>query len=89
MEHVNTIRLYSDKIERLKINWKPKKEKGIHSELHQVVKEAIDFFHEPKKFGMYLGFIKRIGIQEARKRIAEQKETNIKEPKFFFKKEVK
>ena len=92
---MENIRLYSDKIEdikeytnkaRLLILSKKKKEKGIHSPLHLIVKEATDYFNEPKLFGRYLGFIKFIGIQEARKRLAEQKESNIKEPKYFFRK---
>ena len=83
------IKLYSEKLEKLKVNWdlslKPKKEKGIYSELHQIAREASLYFNEPKKMMMYYGYCRKIGIQEARKRLAEQKESNIKEPKYFFK----
>lgn len=88
MEH---IRLYSDKLETLNIGNRfhlvgKKKAKGIHSELHAMAKEASDYFNEPKLFGRYIGWIKHIGIQEARKRLAEQKESGVRNPAFFFKK---
>ena len=90
------LKLYSDKIEdikeytnkaRLLILSKKKIEKGIYTELQVATKEAIEYFNEPKLFGRYLGFIKFIGIQEARKRLAEQKEQGIKQVKYFFRKQ--
>ena len=83
------LKLYSDKLEKIKVSWdlglKPKKEKGIYTDLQLCTKEAIDFFGEQKLFGMYIGFIKRIGVQEARRRIAQQKESGVRNPAFFFK----
>ena len=87
---MDSIKLYSEKLEKLKVNWdlslKPKKEKGIYTDLQMATKEATDYFNEPKLFGRYLGFIKFIGIQEARKRLAEQKESGVHNPAFFFRK---
>ena len=40
--------------------------KRIHSEAHALADEISTFFNEKKKFGMYLGVIKRIGIPRAR-----------------------
>ena len=72
--------------DRKKARIKIVKEKGIHSPLHLIAKETSEYFQEPKLFARYLGFIKHLGIQEARKRLAEQKESKIREAKYFFKK---
>ncbi len=40
-------------------------EKGMHSEMHALAKDISEKFGEPKKFIMYLGIIKNIGIKKA------------------------
>jgi len=42
-----------------------KPEKGMHSEMHALAKEVSEYCGEPKKFGMYLGIIKNIGLPKA------------------------
>ncbi len=37
----------------------------MHSELHALAKDISEYCGEPKKFGMYLGAIKRIGTARA------------------------
>ncbi|MBI2063002.1 MAG: hypothetical protein HYT61_02045 [Candidatus Yanofskybacteria bacterium] len=51
-----------------------KPEHGLHSERHALAKEISDFCGEPKKFGMYLGIIKNIGLPRAYKIFAELKQ---------------
>lgn len=48
--------------------------KGIHSEMHALAKEVSEFCGEPKKFGMYLGIIKNIGLPRAYRIFAELKQ---------------
>ena len=38
----------------------------LHSEAHVLAEEMSVFFNEKKKFGMYLGVIKRLGVPKAR-----------------------
>jgi hypothetical protein len=45
--------------------------KGIHSEAHALTKELSEYCGEPKKFAMYLGIIKNIGLKNAYKIFAE------------------
>jgi len=45
---------------------KIKRQPNLHSEDHMLAKEIADFCQEPKKFGMFLGVIKRIGTDKAR-----------------------
>ena len=82
---MENIKIYSEKLEKMRFGIKTEKKKGINNELQEVTWEACSFFKEPGKFGMYYGYIKRLGISEARKRIALQKEQGICQPKFFFK----
>lgn len=48
-----------------------KPEKGIYTEMHALAKEISEFCGEPKKFAMYLGIIKNIGLPRAYKIFAE------------------
>ena len=40
--------------------------KRLHSEMHVLADEMSSYFGERKKFGMYLGVIKRLGVAKAR-----------------------
>ncbi len=51
-----------------------KPEKGLHSEKHALAKEISDYCGEPKKFGMYLGIIKNMGLVRAYRTFAELKQ---------------
>ncbi len=48
-----------------------KPEKGIHTEMHALAKEISEFCGESKKFAMYLGIIKNIGLPRAYRIFAE------------------
>lgn len=62
-----------------------KPEKGIHSEAHALAKEISEFCGEPKKFGMYLGVIKNMGLSRAYQVFAELKQgKEIKTPGKLF-----
>ena len=59
--------------------------KGIHSEFHALAKEISEFCGEPKKFGMYLGIIKNIGLPRAYRIFAEMRQAKeIKTPGKLF-----
>ncbi|MBI2669617.1 MAG: hypothetical protein HYX20_00500 [Candidatus Yanofskybacteria bacterium] len=59
--------------------------KGIHSERHALAKEISEFCGEPKKFGMYLGIIKNIGLPRTYRIFAELKQAKeIKTPGKLF-----
>lgn len=60
--------------------------RGIHSEAHALAKEISEYCHEPKKFAMYLGIIKRMGLSRAYQVFAELKRSpDVKTPgKLFF-----
>src|SRR3989344_3243010 len=59
--------------------------KGIHSEFHALAKEISEFCGEPKKFGMYLGIIKNIGLPRAYQIFAEMRQAKeIKTPGKLF-----
>src|SRR3989338_5547285 len=59
--------------------------KGIHSEAHALAKEISEFCGEPKKFGMYLGVIKNMGLPSAYRVFAELKQgKEIKTPGKLF-----
>lgn len=59
--------------------------KGIHSEMHALAKEISEFCGEPKKFGMYLGVIKNIGLPRAYRIFAEMRQAKeIKTPGKLF-----
>ena len=40
--------------------------KRLHSEAHVLADEISSFFNERKRFAMYLGVIKRLGVSKAR-----------------------
>lgn len=62
-----------------------KPEKGIHTEMHALAKEISEFCGEPKKFAMYLGVIKNIGLPRAYKTFAELRQAKeIKTPGKLF-----
>ena len=62
-----------------------KPEHGLHSEAHALAKEISEFCGEPKKFGMYLGIIKNIGLPRAYRILAEMRQTKeIKTPGKLF-----
>ncbi len=61
----------------------------LHSELHLLVDEARNLFKEtakkgPGSFSFYLGFFKRLGVQEIRQLLAEVKESKIDNPGKLF-----
>ena len=59
--------------------------KGIHSEIHALAKEISEFCGEPKKFGMYLGVIKNMGLSRAYQIFAKLKQAKeIKTPGKLF-----
>jgi hypothetical protein len=49
--------------------------KGMHSEIHALAKDISEYCDEPKKFGLYLGIIKRIGHDRAYQIFAEIKQS--------------
>ncbi|KKQ41178.1 MAG: hypothetical protein US58_C0004G0015 [Candidatus Magasanikbacteria bacterium GW2011_GWA2_37_8] len=62
-----------------------KKNKNIHSEVHYWTDVISSAFGERKKFAMYLGIIKKIGVSQARQIFAEIKDSNVSSPgKLFF-----
>lgn len=60
------------------------KNKNIHSETHYWADVISSEFHERRRFAMYLGIIKKIGIKEAKKIFAEVKQSNAKNPAKLF-----
>ena len=54
------------------LNLKP--EQGIHSDIHALAKDISEYCKEPKKFALYLGVIKRIGINRAYQILSEMKQ---------------
>lgn len=54
----------------------PEKNKNIHSEIHYLTDEISTYFGERSRFGMYLGAIKRIGVQEAKQIFSEVKQAD-------------
>jgi hypothetical protein len=62
-----------------------KPEKGIHGEMHALAKEVSEFCGEPKKFAMYLGIIKNIGLPRAYRIFAELRQAKeVKTPGKLF-----
>ena len=54
----------------------------IHSEAHALADEISTHFNERKRFAMYLGVIKRLGVPQARALFAEIKsEGNAQNPR--------
>ena len=65
--------------------WRRKPEKGIHGPAHALAKELSETFGEPKKFAMYLGIIKNIGLKEGYRLFSKIKSSkNIKSPGKLF-----
>ena len=58
--------------------------KRIHSETHYWADVISSAFGERKRFAMYLGVIKRIGIKEAQRIFAEIKQSDAKSPGKLF-----
>lgn len=58
----------------------------LHSEAHALADEISAYFGERKKFAMYLGIIKRIGVPEARSLFARirSEETGAEDPRKLF-----
>ncbi|PIZ94864.1 MAG: hypothetical protein COX81_02410 [Candidatus Magasanikbacteria bacterium CG_4_10_14_0_2_um_filter_37_12] len=75
-----------DDISQILKKAQPKKEtnKKIHSELHYWTDIISSAFGEKKKFGMYLGIIKRIGITRARQIFAEIQDSGCESPGKLF-----
>lgn len=73
-------------IQKQKLEYfKKKPEKGIHSEMHALAKEISEYCGEPKKFAMYLGVIKNVGLPRAYKIFSEIKQgKEIKTPGKLF-----
>jgi len=64
---------------------KPKKLRGIHSEIHALAKDISEYCKEPKKFALYLGTIKRIGKNRTYQIFSEIKQSKtIKSPAKMF-----
>ncbi|MFZ2189796.1 MAG: hypothetical protein WA057_01920 [Candidatus Magasanikiibacteriota bacterium] len=68
----------------LKTKIQPKTNKNIHSEIHYWADVISSAFGEKKMFGMYLGVIKRIGVDRARQIFAEIQESKIDNPGKLF-----
>ncbi len=60
------------------------KNKRLHSETHLLADEISVAFGERKQFAMYLGVIKRIGVNEARRIFAEIKQSDCRNPAKLF-----
>ena len=52
----------------------------IHSAEHELADQICKHFKEPKRFGMWLGIIKKYGTQHVYKSFAEVKQSNAKTP---------
>jgi len=64
---------------------KRKPERGIHGPMHALAKEISETFSEPKKFAMYLGIIKNIGLRKAYRIFSKIKQSkNVKTPGKLF-----
>ncbi|MFA6603522.1 MAG: hypothetical protein WCT10_01615 [Patescibacteria group bacterium] len=69
----------------LEARLKQKANTNIHSDIHALTDEVSSYFGERKKFGMYLGVIKRVGAARARVIFSEVRDSNAKDPaKLFF-----
>lgn len=62
-----------------------KPERGIHGPAHALAKEISEAFGEPKKFAMYLGIIKNLGLRKSYQIFSKIKHSkNIKSPGKLF-----
>lgn len=58
---------------------------GIHGPIHALAKEVSEYTGEPKKFAMYLGIIKNIGLRKAYRIFSKIKQSkNVKTPGKLF-----
>ena len=73
----------------LKKHYSLKQKKNLHSERHLLAEELSQYFGEPKKFAMYLGIIKKIGIRTTHRILSEIKQSNAKKPVKLFMYQVK
>lgn len=62
----------------------PARNKNIHSEIHYWADTISRAFGERKKFALYLGVIKRIGIEETKRIFAEIRDTKANNPAKLF-----
>ena len=60
------------------------KNKNIHSEIHYWADVISTAFGERKKFAMYLGVIKRLGVKEAQRIFSEIKDSKVSSPGKLF-----
>ena len=62
-----------------------KPERGIHGPAHALAKDISETFGEPKKFAMYLGIIKNVGLRHAYQIFSKIKQSkNVKTPGKLF-----
>lgn len=62
-----------------------KPEHGIHGPMHALAKEISEYVGEPKKFAMYLGIIKNIGLRKSYRIFSKIKQSkNVKTPGKLF-----
>lgn len=76
-------------IKQVKDELKPKlvikePQKGIYTEAQELATELAELFREPKKFGMYCGIIKRLGVSAVRRILSEIKSAKPRNPIKFF-----
>ena len=57
--------------------------KGIYTQEQDLVRTLANYFNEPKKFGMYMGIVKKQGMEKCYKIYSELKEQSIKSGKLF------
>jgi len=57
---------------------------NLHSEIHYWADTISKAFGERKKFALYLGVIKRIGVAEAKRIFAEIKQSDVQSPAKLF-----
>ena len=60
--------------------------KRLHSEAHVLADEISEYFRERKRFAMYLGIIKRLGVSKTRSLFSQIKSeaATIQNPRKFF-----
>lgn len=73
-----------DEIVKILKNRTIKKNKNIHSDVHYWADVISTAFGERKKFALYLGIIKRIGVKEAQQIFSEIKQSNARNPAKLF-----
>lgn len=73
-----------DDISKILKNRVLKKNKNIHSDAHYWADVISTAFGEKKKFAMYLGIIKRLGVNEAQRIFSEIKQSDCRNPAKLF-----